>query len=108
MFTVPQPLCWTTLSEALYAPPPMIQVWSPAASFLTEMASSHTVLLSTHAAGKGIGAPTILKPNEFQSTRAVAMYPLCLVFSNDAVLKRSALLQEKHSVSRTWVESQSL
>ena len=42
MFTVPHPLCCTTLSPALYAPPPMIHVCWPALSFLIVMASSQT------------------------------------------------------------------
>lgn len=91
MLTVPQPLCWTTLSEAWYAPPPMIQDWSPATSFLTLMASSQTAQTSVEPEHSE-EVLTILKPNEFQSAGPGTVHSFSLILPYNTVLERCALL----------------
>jgi hypothetical protein len=79
----------------------MIHDWSPEPSFLTVIASSHTVTWSDLALRENLKTHTILEPDKFQRASTIAVHTLSLVLSNDTVFERSSLLQEEDSISIT-------
>lgn len=98
--TVPAPLCWITLSEAPWAPPPETV---PSPSPFRERASCQVVSI-LNCVFYGIWELTLAHgnpPHVLDCARPLAVHALDLIRADNSVLERRAVLEDENGVRIT-------